>query len=167
MSGQSGRVLGILAVGLLAFACCGCFSDWLTTWQALVVGAVAACLAVAWLAVNTTRGLRERGPAQATAAAHLDAVVAQEYPTAHGLLTEERRGQMTPAEFSERYAGNDRITDYTIDGTTIVGGGGQLRAEVRGQVRFLTGEVAPLLVLLVREADGRWRVADSGTGRRW
>lgn len=158
----------LLAAGLAAAACCGCFSDWLTWWQAVAVAAVAVCLGVAWLAAKTREGLRERGPAQAAGVAYLDAVVAQEFGTAYGLITEERQQQMSAAEFAERYAGNDRITGYTVDGTTIVGGGaGPLRAELRAQTRFLTGDVAPLLVLLVRQPDGRWRIADTSTGQRW
>ncbi|MFD0785315.1 hypothetical protein ACFQZ8_15520, partial [Micromonospora azadirachtae] len=105
--------------------------------------------------------------AQATATAFLDAVVAGEFAVAYGLLTAERQARTGPAEFAELYAGDQALTAYTIDGTTIVRGQGQLRAETHAQVRFTTGEAARLLVGLLPESQGRWRVAEVRLGERW
>ncbi|SIQ91263.1 hypothetical protein [Micromonospora avicenniae] len=167
MSGRAARVSGVLAFGLIVVACLGCCTRRLSLWSALALGAVAACCAMVWLVATTRRGMAERGPAQATATAYLDAVVAGEFAVAYGLLTVERRAQAGPAEFAELYAGDQAITAYTIDGTTIVRAQGRLHAETHAQVRFANGQAARLLVGLVPESEGRWRVAEVRAGERW
>ncbi|MEO3745219.1 hypothetical protein [Plantactinospora sp. B5E13] len=55
----------LLAAGLAAAACCGCFSDWLSWWQAVAVAAVAPLLVLLlrqpdgrWRIADTSTGQR-------------------------------------------------------------------------------------------------------------
>ncbi|MBQ0906520.1 hypothetical protein [Micromonospora sp. U21] len=160
------RALGILAIGLFLVGCYGCFTRSLPVWQIVALGAFAVFGAVLWTALTVTKAVRERGPAQATATAYLDALVAAEFAVAYELLAEQRRQASDLPTFSELHSGGQRLTGYSVEGTTIVGPG-RPRAEVRTQGRFGDGEVAPLQLLLIRQADGQWRVADWHTGERW
>ncbi|SCF06063.1 hypothetical protein GA0070607_5037 [Micromonospora coriariae] len=166
MSGRWGRALGILAIGLFLVVCYGCLTRSLSVWQIVALGTIAAFGAVVWTALTVTKAVRERGPAQATAAAYLDALVAADFTVAYQLLAEQRRQASDLRTFSELHSGGQRLTGYSVAGTTIVGPG-QPRAEVQAQARFVDGEVAPLQLLLIRQADGQWRVAEWHTGERW
>ncbi|MFC0508967.1 hypothetical protein [Micromonospora costi] len=157
---------GLFAFGLLILACLGCVTRRLSVWAALGVAAVAVGCGIVWLASAVRRALAARGPAQAAATAYLDALVAGDVAVAYGMLTADQRERTDPAEYAERHGGERALTGYTIDGTTVVTGGG-FRAEVRGQVRLAAGDSAPLSMRLLPEADGRWRVADWRTGPHW
>ncbi|RLP92628.1 hypothetical protein EAD89_08465 [Micromonospora sp. BL4] len=166
MSGRWTRALGILAIGLILVVCYGCVTRNLPVWEIVALGIIAAIGVVAWTALTVTKAVRERGPAQATATAYLDALVAAEFAVAYELLTEQRRQASDLPTFSDLHSGGQRLTGYSVEGTTIVGPG-QPRAEVLAQARFVDGEVAPLQLLLIRQADGQWRVAEGRTGARW
>ncbi|SIM84361.1 hypothetical protein [Micromonospora cremea] len=166
MSGRWSRALGILAIGLFLVACYGCFTRSLPVWQIVALGAIAVFGAVVWTALTVTKAVRERGPAQATATAYLDALVAAEFAVAYELLDEQRRQASDLPTFSELHSGGRQLTGYSVEGTTVVGPG-QPRAEVQAHARFVDGEVAPLQLLLIRQADGQWRVAAWRTGERW
>ncbi|MGW3605366.1 hypothetical protein [Micromonospora sp. NPDC005161] len=166
MSGRWRRALGILAVGLFLLGCYGCVTRSLPVWQIVALGTIAAFGAVKWTALTVTKAVRDRGPAQATAAAYLDALVAAEFTVAYELLAEQRRQASDLTTFSELHSGGQRLTGYSVEGTTIVGPG-QPRAEVLTQARFVDGEVAPLKLLLIRQADDHWRVAEWHAGERW
>ncbi|WP_020520722.1 Rv0361 family membrane protein [Catelliglobosispora koreensis] len=97
------------------------------------------------------------GPAQASAKAYTDAIVAENYPAAYGHLCAKVRNEMSQAAFADAIKKTFDVESYSVTGTNVTTMNGRTTATVTLRATLSDGTTRTQIYPMVQE-DGSWKV---------